>query len=200
MRFAYLSKAIRPVCLLLSAVFLLSACANSYVVLLENPDGRTGEVVVTGEKGKQVIKTAGYGASLDGSETPAPVSAAKIKSDFSAAMTARPKVPLRYILYFQSDATLTAESEALIPKIIAEAVNWPAVDISVVGHTDTLGAAEINESLALVRAVVMADLLKEKGLKYNSLNVESHGERNLLIPTPDDTLEPRNRRVEVSIR
>jgi peptidoglycan-associated lipoprotein len=199
MRFELLSRAMRP--LLLCSAFLLSACAsNSYIVLLENPNGHTGEVVVTGEKGKQVIKTAGYGASLDGSQTPAPVAAEKIKSDFSEAMAARPKIPLRYILYFQSDATLTAESEAMIPKIIAEAVNWPAVDISVVGHTDTVGAAEINESLALVRAVVIADLLKEKGLKYNSLNVESHGERNLLIPTSDDTLEPRNRRVEVSIR
>jgi peptidoglycan-associated lipoprotein len=199
MRFKYLPRAIRPV--LLCAALLLSACAsNSYVVLLENPNGHTGEVVVAGGKGKQVIKTAGYGARLDGSETPAPVASSKIKSDFAEAMTARPKIPLRYILYFQLDATLTPESEALIPKIIKEAVNWPAVDISVVGHTDTLGAAEINESLALVRAVVIADLLKEKGLKYNSLNVESHGERNLLIPTPDDTVEPRNRRVEVSIR
>jgi peptidoglycan-associated lipoprotein len=197
MRFELLSRAM---CLLCSA-FLLSACAsNSYIVLLENPNGHTGEVVVTGEKGKQVIKTAGYGTSLDGSEAPAPVAEEKIKSDFSEAMTARPKIPLRYILYFQSDATLTPESDALIPVIVAEAVNWPAVDISVVGHTDTVGAAEINESLALVRATLIADMLKKNGLKYNSLNVESHGERNLLIPTPDNTLEPRNRRVEISIR
>jgi outer membrane protein OmpA-like peptidoglycan-associated protein len=30
--------------------------------------------------------------------------------------------------------------------------------------------------------------------------VESHGKRNLLVPTPDNTEEVRNRRVEVTIR
>jgi len=30
--------------------------------------------------------------------------------------------------------------------------------------------------------------------------VESHGKRNLLVPTPDETPEPRNRRVEITIR
>ncbi len=33
----------------------LVGCANSYVVLLPNPDGTTGKVIVTGKKGQQVI-------------------------------------------------------------------------------------------------------------------------------------------------
>jgi peptidoglycan-associated lipoprotein len=182
-------------------VVLLQGCAsNSYIVLLENPDGHTGAVSVKGEQGEQLINTAGYGAVLDGSEAPAPVEAEQIKADFGEAMAARPKIPKHYLLYFQVDTMLSNESELLLPEIIAEAKNWPIVDISVVGHTDTVGSASVNEELALVRATLVSEWLKQKGLEYHTLTVESHGERNLLIKTPDDTLEPRNRRVEVSIR
>ena len=37
-------------------------------------------------------------------------------------------------------------------------------------------------------------------LEASSISVESHGEKNLLVATPDNTAEPRNRRVEVTIR
>jgi outer membrane protein OmpA-like peptidoglycan-associated protein len=47
---------------------------------------------------------------------------------------------------------------------------------------------------------MVAEMLKEKGLKARELTVESHGERNQLVKTPDNTQEPRNRRVEVSVR
>ncbi|MDW5417666.1 OmpA family protein [Iodobacter sp. CM08] len=180
---------------------LLQACASeSYIVLLENPDGHTGAVTVSGAKGKQLIKTAGDGALLDGSQAPAPVAADKIRKDFGEAMAARPQIPKRFILYFQSDATLTIESEGQLPAIIAEAAGRPVVDVSVVGHTDTMGKADDNTALALVRATVVANLLKEKGMKYHDMTIESHGERNLLVPTPDEVYEPKNRRVEVSVR
>ena len=46
----------------------------------------------------------------------------------------------------------------------------------------------------------MAELLRARGLEAMELRVESHGERNLLVATPDATAEPRNRRVEVLVR
>jgi peptidoglycan-associated lipoprotein len=182
------------------ALMLAGCASNSYIVLLKSPDGSTGEVVVKGEKGEQVIKVADEGVPIDGSAAPAPVAEDKIKKDFGDAMDARPQLPVRYLLYFKTGTTLTSESEELIPQIIAEAARRPAVDLSVIGNTDTLSTAEYNDELALKRATAVAKLLKEKGLKVNALVVESHGKRDLLVPTPDNTYEPRNRRVEVSIR
>ena len=72
--------------------------------------------------------------------------------------------------------------------------------MSVIGHSDTVGKPDLNEALSLKRAQAVAELLKGRGLKVDALTVESHGERNLLVPTPDETPEPRNRRVEISIR
>ncbi|HEX6734300.1 MAG TPA: OmpA family protein [Azonexus sp.] len=183
------------------ALFLLAACGKSYVVLLENPDGSTGAIVVKGAKGEQVIDQARQGAAIDGSRPPAAVAEADIARDFGQAMAARPMLPERFLLYFESGgAQLTAESAALLPTIVERASRRPAVDVSIIGHTDTLGRAEQNEQLALQRAQAIADQIKAKGLKVHALSVESHGERNLLVATPDETSEPRNRRVEVSLR
>lgn len=184
-------------CMLLS--MLLGGCATkSYVVLIPSPDGSVGEVVIKGEKGEQVLTQAGQAGSLDGRALQ--IEDKQIKEDFGATMAALPKIPVRYLLYFRAGTTLTAESESLIPKIIIEAQTRPAVDISVIGHTDTVFTDPYNMQLALKRASKVSELLNEKGLKANSLVIESHGKRNLLIQTPDNTWEPRNRRVEVSVR
>lgn len=189
-----------PFCLL-AAILVLAGCASkSYVVLLESPDGSTGQVVVMGQKGEQVLRKAGEGAAVDGSTPPALIEDDKIKKDFGAAMAARPRLPVRYLLYFKTGTTLTSESDALIPQIVAEAASRPALDMSVIGHTDTVYTPEYNEQLAYKRAATVGQLLQDRGLKVYAMTIESHGMRNLLIPTPVNTLEPRNRRVEVSIR
>lgn len=179
---------------------MIAGCASSYVVLLENPDGTTGEVIIKGQKGEQVLSKAHQGAPLDGSAPPAPVNKDKLSKDFGDAMAAQPRLPVSYLLYFKKDVTLTKKSKALIPKIVAEAADRQAVDISVIGHTDTVATAELNERLSHQRAQKIIELLEDKGIHMHAITLESHSERNLLIPTPDNTYEPRNRRVEVLIR
>ena len=43
-------------------------------------------------------------------------------------------------------------------------------------------------------------LLIDAGLDQAAIEVTSHGEAALLVTTPDETYEPRNRRVEITIR
>lgn len=185
--------------LVLGLVLGLTACApKSYVVLLPSPDGSVGQVIVKGEKGEQILSSAQQAGTLDGA--PLEVDGKQVIRDFGNTMAALPKPPVRYLLYFTSGVNLNSASDALIPNIIAEARTRPAVDVSVIGHTDTVANSEFNEQLALKRAKRVSELLLEKGLNTNSLLIESHGKRNLLVPTPDNFYEPRNRRVEVSIR
>lgn len=180
----------------------LGACAEkSYIVLLPDADGSVGKVIVRGKGGEQTLTQAREGVLLSGESKPALVDAAKIEKDFGAAMAARPILPQRFVLYFQSGGVeLTPESQALLPKIRQSVESRPAADISVIGHTDTVGKAEANEALALKRAEAISRLLQDSGVKAQAVLVESHGERNLLVPTPDETAEPRNRRVEISVR
>jgi adhesin transport system outer membrane protein len=194
------------------AAILLSACAappppapppppQSYVTLLPSPDGTIGKVVVQGQRGEQVLTQAQQGVFLDGSQPPFEVNAEKLKRDFGAAMQARPALPEQFLLYFElGGAQLTADSKLLLARIVERAVARQSVDMSVIGHTDTQGAANANEALALKRATAIAEQLRGLGLKDTVMAIESHGERNLLVPTPDETAEPRNRRVEITLR
>jgi outer membrane protein OmpA-like peptidoglycan-associated protein len=186
---------------LLAATLLAGCGGKSYVALLENPDGSSGKVIVKGARGEQVIDQAGSGAPMDGSQAAAAVPPEQIKRDFGDALAARPPLPRRYLLYFEAGGTkLTAESNALLPTIVADAKQRPGVDASIVGHTDTVGKAEANTALALRRAQAVADMIKAQGLTVVALVVESHGESNPLVRTADETPEPRNRRVEISLR
>ena len=174
---------------------------GSYVVLLPSPDGSVGQVVVEGPRGAQILQQAQTGTALDGGGTPFAVSAEQLQRDFGAALAARPPSPEQFFLYFQTGGSeLTPESKALLPRILERARARLALDMSVIGHSDTQGKAEANEDLALKRAGAIAQQLRQLGLQDAVLSVESHGERNLLVATPDETPEPRNRRVEITLR
>lgn len=182
---------------------LLAACAGpqSYVALLPSPDGSLGKVVVQSPRGEQTLTKAQQGALLDGSKPPFDVSNEQLQRDFGAAMRARPAAPEQFLLYFETGGSdLTPESKLLLQTIVERAKTRASVDMSVIGHSDTQGAADANEALALQRATAIAEQLRTLGLANTTLAIESHGERNLLVPTPDETPEPRNRRVEITLR
>nr|WP_295772744.1 OmpA family protein [Rhodoferax sp.] len=184
-------------------VSLLAGCAGpqSYVALLPSPDGSLGKVVVQGQRGEQLLTKAQQGALLDGSKPPFDVSNEQLQRDFGAAMKARPVAPEQFLLYFQTGGSeLTLESKVLLQTVVEHAQARPSVDMSVIGHSDTQGAADANEALALQRATAIAEQLRGLGLADTAMAIESHGERNLLVPTPDETPEPRNRRVEITLR
>ncbi len=181
----------------------LAGCANqSYVVLLANDDGTTGKVFVSGREGSTLLERHHDGATIGG---PAGktfiVSDDQIAQDFGAAMAASPKKPLSVLFYFETGRVLlTPESKARIPIVLAEISKRPAPDISIVGHTDTVGNDDENDSLGLARARFVAMLFDSITIGTDMITVESHGEKNLLVPTPDDTDEALNRRVEVMVR
>ena len=187
----------------LSLVCLLAVgCAPSYIVLLPNADGTVGKVVVSGSNGSHVLTSpmeAVRVAALPGNTYQA--TPEQVERDFGAALRASPQRPTHFQLYFQAGgAVLTPESELLLQQVIQEIDNREAPDISIIGHTDTLGDASANEALGLERAMQVRDLLSSAKLTSDNTVIESHGEKNLLIKTPDNTDEPRNRRVEITVR
>jgi outer membrane protein OmpA-like peptidoglycan-associated protein len=117
------------------------------------------------------------------------------------ALAALPKPPARFILYFEHDSVdLTPESQALLQKVLERIRARAPVDVSVVGHTDTVGKKEYNYALSLKRAVAVASILRGKGVDPSVLDITSHGKDNPLVPTGDQVSEPRNRRVEITVR
>jgi len=64
------------------------------------------------------------------------------------------------------------------------------------GHTDTVGARDYNQALSDRRAAAVVDYLAGNfRVDRGRVQAIGMGEEGLLIPTPDQTPEPRNRRV-----
>jgi outer membrane protein OmpA-like peptidoglycan-associated protein len=85
-------------------------------------------------------------------------------------------------------------------KVFAELKRRPAPDIVVIGHTDTVGNLGYNDKLSLARAERMRDLMIGLGIPGERIQAAGRGKRELLVQTEDNTSEPRNRRVEISVR
>ena len=176
-------------------------CDSSYLVLLPNPDGKVGSVTLKGPKGEKVLTEANAAAALDGCGNIYKVSKEQIQRDFGQAIAALPALPEQFMLYFENGKeVLTKASEGELPRVLERVKARQSADMSITGHTDTVGSHKSNDALGLRRANVVAKQMRALGMPNLALTVESLGERNLLIPTPDNTPEPRNRRVEITVR
>ncbi|MBP2674323.1 MAG: hypothetical protein H6Q84_1163 [Deltaproteobacteria bacterium] len=174
------------------------------ILLLPDASGKTGAIIVSGA-GKEVLLSETRQAVVveEGSPPGRPfIMQDNAAASFAApALKALPPPPVQFILYFEhGTAELTGKSRALMPKVLKAIKERSPVDISVVGHTDTVGDREYNYGLSYKRARAVADLLVSSGVPRSLLEITSHGKDNPLIPTGDQVHEPRNRRVEVTVR
>lgn len=178
------------------------------VLLLPDPDTtQTGRATVSGRGATPAaVDLAGARQAtlvgLNGAPTKVTtLSEDDVRKQFGELLSALPPAPLHFILYFRFESDeLTAESRALVPAILGSVKNRPVPEVVVTGHTDTTGSATSNFELGLKRASMVRTLLIDAGLDQAAIEVTSHGEAALLVATPDDTYEPRNRRVEITIR
>jgi outer membrane protein OmpA-like peptidoglycan-associated protein len=198
------------------AVGLMSACGPQRVrtperpgqtltVLLPDSDGNTvGRATVSNASGRANLETARDSTLVSASEPPAPVavlSESEIRRIFQDALSALPLPPQRFTLYFRFESNeLTDESRAMLPEIRKAITERPVPDLVVVGHTDTTGTRAANFALGRTRALMVRALLVAAGLDPAVIDVTSHGESEPLVQTADGTPEPRNRRVEISVR
>jgi outer membrane protein OmpA-like peptidoglycan-associated protein len=84
-------------------------------------------------------------------------------------------------------------ASAELAKAIARYGRFAQVQLFVAGHTDTIGDATSNKSLSEARALSIARYFRSHGAKL-PIHYAGFGEGGLLVPTPDETAEARNRR------
>jgi outer membrane protein OmpA-like peptidoglycan-associated protein len=175
------------------------------VALLPDPETKvTGRARVFNEFGSTNLATARAATRATGHAAPGAVttiSEAEVTQLFGEALAGLPPAPRHFTLQFrfESDA-LTPESSALIPEILAAVKALAVPEVVVVGHTDTMGDPKNNVALGLKRAAMVRAILIQAGLPSSTIDVTSHGEGDLLVPTRNNVPEPRNRRVEITVR
>lgn len=175
------------------------------VVLPKPPDGRVGAVVVRPLDGsKPVLVNRAYGSASIGSTGTVQTSSSdprRVTREFGSALTALPSQPASFLVYFvEGTDELNPEAKRTIDRAFADYAARPAPEITVVGHTDFLGSDRYNDRLSLQRARRVRDLLVQRGISAKAIQVAGRGKREPLFPTPEGVAEPRNRRVEISVR
>lgn len=192
---------------LLLSLFLLAllGCQSTkeLVVLLPGDTGQHGALTVGEGNRSTLLQTPLAGAKItaEGQITPHAFTQADIQQHFPhVLMPPPPSVP--FTLYFMENSTeLVPESKATLETLFAEvATRHQAVEVEITGHTDRMGSVTMNDRLSLERAQAVRNMLLERGLQSNFVRAVGRGEREPLVPTPDEQSEPRNRRVEILVR
>lgn len=200
-------------CVLAAMATALASCAapppspaptsTTLVVLVPDAGNRVGAVNMKSAQGEALIDSAYASATVTGNAAPVVgrSSAAQVEQIFGETIKARPQPPVSYTLNFlEGRDEYTPESRQTIETVLRELAKRPAAEITVIGHTDRVGAVEYNDRLSLQRTErVRADFLK-RGVPERSISVAGRGEREPLVATADEVPEPRNRRVEINIR
>jgi len=182
-----------------------TAPARVQVVLLPDPESAAPSSVTVTAKSDTVALTAPYESTNvvtnRAPSPPVPMDEAEVQRQYGSVIAGLPPAAQRFSLFFRTDSLeLAAESRAVLPEVIRAASARKVPEVSVIGHTDTTGSSRNNYKLGLERARSVSTLLIQAGLDGALIEIESHGEADLLRKTPDNTAEPRNRRVEITIR
>lgn len=173
-------------------------------VVLPNADGRPGAGAISVSRGiTTTTLDQPYAASeLRGGEAASlAMDPAKAQAVFKQALAARPALPRHFRLDFVLDSDqLTPDSAVAYRSVVEEIKRRPAYEVEVIGHTDTLANDAHNQKLSMGRALAIRGALVRDGVAPGAISISGRGELEPLVPTGKGVAEPRNRRVEITVR
>ena len=100
------------------------------------------------------------------------------------------------ILFATSLAQLEPESHATLDKIASAASACKDARITIEGHTDDSGSAELNDTLSAERAKAVGDYLTAHGVGANQIVTKGYGASKPLVPNTSAENKAQNRRIE----
>jgi len=103
-----------------------------------------------------------------------------------------------YMVFFDfNKSDLTSDAVAIVDQAAKNAGPAKATEITVTGHTDTVGSDAYNMRLSKRRAESVAAQLEKDGIPSSEIAIVAKGKHDLLVPTRDGVREPQNRRVTI---
>jgi len=193
---------------ILALVLILaqSACGlpPNVVVLIPDEAGGVGKISIEEHNEKDELSIPYTAEQTDMNEKLGPIFATEAKtvaSAFSGALAATPRTPAIYVIFFLNGQTvLEPRSVDTLSASIVAARTTPFADISVVGHSDSVGSDDANLVLSMYRAQTIRTALISSGVSPSVIDLGYHGSNDPRVARPRGVPEPENRRVEVTIR
>ena len=131
--------------------------------------------------------------------TPRPAPSTRTASTAPAAATEAPSVSLS-VQFATGSADLTPQARDTLDQLgkALSSSDLAQYRFRIEGHTDTVGSADYNKALSQQRADAVAGYLESKfGVKSDRLQAVGMGEQGLVVHTPPNTPNDKNRRVAV---
>jgi outer membrane protein OmpA-like peptidoglycan-associated protein len=188
---------------LIALIFVLGCAGHDRVVLLPDQEGRSGALVVKSTQEETILDKPYKTADVytNGRVETQTLDAKSVYQQFGQALAVQPPRAASFTLYFLGDSyELTPESKPIMEQIKAELARRPFPEITVIGHTDRVGSVPYNDALSLKRADAVRQILIGAGISPIRIEAAGRGSREMLVPTEEGVSEPRNRRVEISVR
>jgi iron complex outermembrane receptor protein len=109
-----------------------------------------------------------------------------------------PAAPKSYLVFFDfNKSDLTPQAREIVDTAAKNASAAKVTQLTVTGHTDTVGSDAYNMRLSRRRAESVAAQLEKDGVPSSEIAIVAKGKRDLLVPTADGVREPQNRRVQI---
>jgi flagellar motor protein MotB len=97
------------------------------------------------------------------------------------------------------DASIAADSRAVIDEVASVAKRCRAYRFEISGHTDTVGDEAMNKALSERRAATIARRLQQDGIPADRMRAVGYGSERLKVPTGDEVAMEANRRIEIVV-
>ncbi len=121
---------------------------------------------------------------------------AKVDADGCAV-----QIILQNVKFQLNSRELTAESKDTLNKVATSLKNRSDISgIQVIGHTDSTGAADYNQSLSEKRATAVSDYLVSQGVDAGLLSSKGMGESQPIADNSTKDGRANNRRVELQVK
>ncbi len=133
------------------------------------------------------------------------VTAACGESLQTASLTSPPPAPpppIRgWMVFFETNSSALSEQANTTVRAAADVARTTAGSkVEVTGFTDTEGSEAVNRVVATRRASAVRDALVRAGVPAQSVRTIAAGETGLLVPTPENTRYPSNRRAMIVVQ
>ena len=106
-----------------------------------------------------------------------------------------------WMVFFDTNSTtLSQQGSMTVTEAANVAKSMANSRVGVTGFTDTDGSPAYNQQLSVRRADAVRKALVSNGIAPQAITVNGAGESGLLIETPDQTKNEKNRRVQIVVQ
>ena len=168
---------------------------------------KAGWTIISQNRGSDATLTAHYAAHgrdlwaylhMGGEEYSIKVADVVANNDLAKQLTKSCHIALYGVLFDFNKASLKAESDSVLQRVLAFLQQDPTLKLEVQGHTDNVGSDDYNQNLSNARASSVVAWLVQHGVAANRLSFKGYGKTMPVASNDSDEGRARNRRVEIA--